>query len=79
MKPNDSSFPTTYRHPSFVTPGIGLGARRPTNSANDDRRNARFVTQSHALGAPAASPRALLIAAAVAVAVLVIGYRLSGD
>jgi hypothetical protein len=69
----------TYRHPSLVTPGIGLGSRRPTTSANDGRHNGRFVTQSHALGAPIASPGALLIAAAVAVAVFVIGFRLSGD
>ena len=69
----------TYRHHSLVTPGIGDGSRRPTASANDDRRNARFVTESHALGAPIASPGALLIAAALAVAIFVIGFRLSGD
>lgn len=81
MKPSDPDFPMTYPHHSIVTPGIGigLGLRRATTSANDERRNARFVTQSHALGAPIASPRALLIAAAVALAVFVIGLRLSRD
>jgi hypothetical protein len=71
----------TSPHASLMTPGIavGLGSRRTTDSANDDRRNARFVTQSHALGAPIASPRALIIAAAVIVAVLLIGFRLSSD
>jgi|GEM_PF-2421958 len=69
----------TYRHPSLVTPGIGVGlrSRRPTSSANDEGRGARFVTQSHALGGPIASPRSLLIAAAVVVAIFVIGWRLS--
>lgn len=65
----------THRTPFLVTPGID--SRRPTASASDDRRMVRFVTQSHALGAPAASPGALLIAAAVAVAIFVLGLRLS--
>ncbi len=69
----------TYRHHSLVTPGIELGWRRSTASANDDGSHARFVTQSHALGGPVATPRALLIAAAVAIAVFVVGFRLSGD
>ena len=69
----------TYRQHSLATPGIGLGSRRPTASANDDGGHARFVTQSHALGAPIATPRALLIAVAVAVAVFVIGFRVSAD
>ena len=62
-----------------MTPGIlaGLGSRRATTSANDERRPVRFVTQSHVLGAPRVGPAALLIAAAMAVAVLVIGWRLS--
>ncbi len=33
--------------------------------------------QSHALGGPIASPRALIIAAAIAVAVYLLGCRLS--
>lgn len=37
----------------------------------------RFVTQSHALGRPMASPTALIIAAAVAIAVYLLGCRLS--
>ena len=60
-----------------VTPGLA-GPRRATTSAND-ARHVRFVTQSHALGAPKAKPGALLIAAAVAIAVFVIGLRLSRD
>ena len=67
----------TYRHPSLVNTGLAAAPRRTTASANDDRRNERFVTQSHALGGSAASPGALLIAAAVAVAVFVLGLRIS--
>ena len=40
-------------------------------------RRTRFVTQSHALGRPKASPLALMIAAAVAIAVYLLGCRLS--
>ena len=39
-------------------------------------RSSRFVTQSHALGAPMASPTSLLVAAAIAVAVYLVGRRL---
>ncbi len=69
----------TYRHPSILTPGIlaGVGSRRSTASANDDRHTARFVTQSHVLGARIANPRALFIAAAIAVALYIIGCKLS--
>ncbi len=38
--------------------------------------SARFVTQSHALGAPMASPASLIVAAAIAVAVYFVGRRL---
>lgn len=69
----------TYRHHFNLTPGILVdgASRRSTASANDDRHLARFVTQSHALGVPMANPRALFIAAAIAVALYLIGRRLS--
>jgi len=57
-----------------LTPGFGTyGANRP---ARDAHRARRFVTQSHALGAPTARPGPLLIAATVVVAVVLIARRL---
>ena len=44
-------------------------ARRPKPS--------RFVMQSHALSRPIANPKALLIAAAIAIALYLVGHRLS--
>lgn len=69
----------TYRHHFNLAPGILVGAlsRRSTAPANDDRHATRFVTQSHALGRPIANPQALLIAAAIAVALYLIGRKLS--
>ena len=64
-------------HFPVLTPGIlsGLASRQtPPRGAS---RTARFVTQSHALGGPVASPKTLVIATAIAIVVYLIGCRLS--
>lgn len=69
-------------HPSYraslpsldLAPGFGIyGSYRPSR---DVRRTRRFVTESHALGAPIARPGPLLVAATVAIAVVLIARRL---
>lgn len=42
-----------------------------------DKRPARFVTQTHAIGAPMAQPRSLLVAGLIAFALYLLGRRLS--
>lgn len=49
------------------------GAMRP---ARESFKQRRFVTQSHSLGAPIASPGSLAIAAAVVVGLYLIARRL---
>lgn len=63
MNPGGASY-GPYRSESF-----GSRPERTTTSS-------RFVTQSHALGAPMASPASLIVAAAIAVAVYFVGRRL---
>jgi hypothetical protein len=61
---------------STRSPGIVSGSngrQRPTFPT----KPARFVTQSHSLSAPIASPRSLFIAATIAVALYWIGRRIS--
>lgn len=48
-----------------------------TSDRVDRRRSSRFVTQSHALGTPLANPAALAVAAAIAVALYLVGRKLS--
>ncbi len=68
---------TTYPIDPSTTPGILTGmSRRGANA--DAGRSTRFVTQSHALSAPVASPRSVFIAATIALAIYLIGRRLSG-
>ncbi len=60
---------------SASVPGVGRDlAMRPAREAS---RHRRFVTQSHALGAPKASPRSLAVAAAVAVALFYVAKKLT--
>lgn len=60
-------------------PGIlpGDGDRRRGRQPGDAPHRLRFVTQSHALGTKGASPRSLFMAATIAVALYLIGRRLS--
>jgi hypothetical protein len=61
-----------------LTPGITAGApRRPMPSTIRPRKSARFVTTSHSLSAPAASPSGVLVAATIAIALYFLGRRLS--
>ncbi len=65
---------------SFATPALGapgLYRDRAMRPAREAWRHRRYVTQSHALGAPIASPRSLAIAAAVAVALFFVARRLT--
>jgi hypothetical protein len=60
-------------------PGIlsGVPFRRRALPTHEATRPSRFVTQSHALSAPIASPRSMFIALTVAIALYLIGRRLS--
>lgn len=65
-------------HPDLgVGTAPGPASGRTIHRVDHGMRPGRFVMQSHALGAPIASPRALIIAAAIAVAVYLLGCRLS--
>jgi len=62
-----------------TTPGIlapSAVRARSTRGIGSIRRS-RFVMESHLAGAPVYSPRAILIAATIAVALYLIGRRLS--
>lgn len=61
-------------------PGIlsRIGPRHTLRAASGGRPVPRFVMQSHALSAPRANPRALLIAMTIAVAVYLLGCRIRG-
>ena len=58
------------------SPGILTGGTGRVRSATASNAG-RFVTQSHALSTPIASPRSLFIAATIAVALYWIGRRIS--
>ncbi len=60
------------------TASFGTYRSNGTPGSRPDRnsRSPRFVTQSHALGAPMANPASLIVAAAIAVAVYFVGRRL---
>jgi preprotein translocase subunit Sec61beta len=60
-----------------TTPGIlaRIPARRQPQSTTGP---SRFVTQSHAVSAPALNPRALVLAAMIAAGLVVIARRSSG-
>lgn len=62
-----------------TTPGILTRVpRRDPAATRAVPKSTRFVTESHTLSAPITSPGALFVAAAVAVALYLIGRRLSG-
>ena len=56
---------------------IGLSPQRSARSSRLRKHSSRFVTQTHALGAPRARPSSLLIVGAVVVVLYVVGRRLS--
>ncbi len=56
---------------------IGLVPQRSARPSRLRKQPGRFVTQTHALGAPRARPSALLIVGVVVVVLYVIGRRLS--
>ncbi len=64
--------------PAFPTPGI-VTDLRPQLQRRVARggRSSRFVMQSHNVSAPIASPGALFVAAAIAVALYLVGRRIS--
>ncbi|MEO8937041.1 MAG: hypothetical protein ABI277_13770 [Burkholderiaceae bacterium] len=66
---------TTVRGPGILS---GFGPRHTLRSVTGGRHAARFVMQSHVLNAPRANPRALLVAAAIALALYLIGRRIRG-
>jgi hypothetical protein len=56
---------------------ISLAPYRAARSSRVHKRRSRFVTQTHSLGTQRPRPGALLIAIAIAVALYVVGRRLS--
>ncbi len=66
----------TDRIAQFRTaPGIAAGS--PGRRASPALGTPRFVTQSHALSAPIARPRSLFLAATIAIALYLLGRRIS--
>lgn len=66
---------TAVRVPGILT---GFGPRHTSRRATRGRNASRFVMQSHVLNAPLANPRALLVAATIALALYLIGSRIRG-
>ncbi len=56
---------------------IGLAPQRAARSSRLRKHPSRFVTQTHALGAPRARPGSLLIVGAAVIVLYVIARRLS--
>lgn len=61
----------------FEAPRQAIRLAREVRLGSQAARGTRFVQQSHALGTPIASPRALFVAATIAFALYIIGRRLS--
>lgn len=71
--------PSTARVASNVltAPRQAIRLAREAHLGPQLARSRRFVTQSHALSTPMARPRSLFIAATIAVALYLLGRRLS--
>jgi hypothetical protein len=71
--------PSIDQQSTMPSPGIltGLGLRPSSRASREYGRPRRFVMQSHVLSAPKTSPRSLFIAATIAIALYLIGRRLS--
>ena len=75
MKPeHTNAYLSTLSHRDIA---LGFGQDRSMRLTRPATRGGRFVTQSHVLGAPFASPASLAIAAAVAVALVFVTRRLT--
>lgn len=75
MRQNDAM---QFAAPMASSGSFGPYRSNETTGSRPERnlRSPRFVTQSHALGAPMAKPASLILAAAIAVAVYLVGRRL---